>query len=231
VGALSDLWAALAGDDAGNAYRAIWALSEGPRGVGFLREKLPPAALLKRPVWRSSLPIWIATVLKSGRRQRGGAGEVAELAAALEAACKAHLRRARQAVGESADGPEEGLSPVQLRQTRAVRRRGWPARRKRASPARMGSRSRAARLTQEADRTGPSEQKQAVTKEPGAQSQVGEGHPHRHTNCWRAAHSGSPPAQATRQPKTKTVGRSSGIVRGSLTSTRGSRMRFAVRFP
>jgi dipeptidyl aminopeptidase/acylaminoacyl peptidase len=120
--ALSELWTDLAETNAGKAYRAVWALSEDPAAVDFLRNKLPPVV----PPDKTRLAKLIADLDSDRFEVRDAANralaELAELAApALEEACKTtssseQRKRLEGLLGSLKGGP----SPLQILQMRAV---------------------------------------------------------------------------------------------------------------
>lgn len=150
---LSELWTDLAGTEASKAYRAIWALSAEPRGVGFLREKLPPAAVPEKARVAKLIADLDSDSFEVRQAASQALGELAELAVpALEEACKApSSAEQRKRVETLLTTLKEGLSPVQLRQSRAIQAvqlAGTAQARELLQEWARGA--RAARLTQEA---------------------------------------------------------------------------------
>jgi RNA polymerase sigma factor (sigma-70 family) len=120
--ALKEMWADLAETDARKAYQAVWALSENPRAVAFLRTKLSPAV---RPD-KIRMAKLIADLDSNSFSVRDAANralaKLAELAApAMEQARKTtsslEQRKRLEGLLSSLKG---GLSPVQILQMRAV---------------------------------------------------------------------------------------------------------------
>jgi WD40 repeat protein len=119
---LDRLWTDLAGTDAHKAYQAVWSLSDDPRAVAFLRQKISP---VKKPD-KSHLDQLIADLDSDRFEVRTAAdralAELGELAApALEEASKAspspeQRRRLERLLAEL----NNGLSPAQLQRLRAV---------------------------------------------------------------------------------------------------------------
>jgi WD40 repeat protein len=120
--ALNELWTDLAEMDAGKAYWAVWALSEDPRAVDFLRKKLALAA----PPDKARMAKLIADLDSDRFEVREASSralaELAELAApAMEEARKtASSLEQRKRLEELLASLKEGLSPFQILQMRAV---------------------------------------------------------------------------------------------------------------
>jgi RNA polymerase sigma factor (sigma-70 family) len=120
--ALDKLWTDMAATDASKAYQAVWSLSDDPRAVSFLRQKIPPA---KKPE-KAHLERLIADLDSDGFEIRTAAdralAELGQLAApALEAASKsASSPEQRKRLDRLLAELKKGLSPPQLQQLRAV---------------------------------------------------------------------------------------------------------------
>jgi WD40 repeat protein len=120
--ALDRLWIDLASTDASKAYQAVWSLSDDPRAVGFLRQKISPA---KKPD-KAHLEQLIADLDSDRFEVRTAAdralAEIGELAApAMEEASKAaSSTEQRKRLDRLLAELKKGLSPVQLQQPRAV---------------------------------------------------------------------------------------------------------------
>ena len=122
--ALSAAWRALAGDDAQEAYRALWSLASAPdQAVPFLKEHLRPAPPADpREIARriADLDSDDFDVREKAERELDGLGDLAEAALrkALEGQPPAELRRRAERLLEKLDGPV--TSPERLQQLRTL---------------------------------------------------------------------------------------------------------------
>jgi RNA polymerase sigma factor (sigma-70 family) len=119
---LDVLWTELTETKAAKAYQGVWALSENPRAVDYLRKKLPPAALPNK----ARLAELIAELDSDRFEVREVAGkalaEMAEQAKpTLEEACKTSTSmEQRRRLDDLLSTLKDRLSPFQIRQMRAV---------------------------------------------------------------------------------------------------------------
>jgi RNA polymerase sigma factor (sigma-70 family) len=119
------LWAALRGDDAARAYRAVWTLAEHPdKSIPFLKEHLRRT---EPPIDKDRLRRWLADLDSDDFQKRDAASrELAKLGIAIEPEIRAALAKAesaevRRRLAEVLEGMRPELSADALRRLRAVR--------------------------------------------------------------------------------------------------------------